>query len=194
ATSCTKQMDSTNTNDEFKINGTGSNPYCMVTNNTKIVYDDQPIERKNAKSTLNQIGYIDVGGLKKPLKKIRGMVELPLEQPQSFITTGVKLSHDILLIGPPGTGKVLMVRAVANETGTFFVLINGSDIMSKSTNEAYSSLSNAFEENNLKKSKKSSAIIVIDQFDVIASKREETHGESERRVASKLLKLMDELK
>ncbi|CAF4118136.1 unnamed protein product [Adineta steineri] len=125
---------------EFKINGIGSNPYCMVTNNTKIVYDDQSIERKKAKSSLNEIGYIDVVGLKKLLKKIREMVELPLEQPQSFITTGVKPSHDILLIGPPGTGKVLMVRAVANETGTFFFLINGSDIMSKSTNEAYSSL------------------------------------------------------
>ena len=53
------------------------------------------------------------------------MVELPLRHPQLFRAIGVKPPRGILLYGPPGTGKTLIARAVANETGAFFFLING---------------------------------------------------------------------
>ena len=53
------------------------------------------------------------------------MVELPLRHPQLFKAIGVKPPRGILLYGPPGTGKTLIARAVANETGAFFFLING---------------------------------------------------------------------
>lgn len=53
------------------------------------------------------------------------MVELPLRHPQLFKAIGVKPPRGILLFGPPGTGKTLIARAVANETGAFFYLING---------------------------------------------------------------------
>lgn len=53
------------------------------------------------------------------------MVELPLKHPSLFKAIGVKPPRGILLYGPPGTGKTLIARAVANETGAFFFLING---------------------------------------------------------------------
>ena len=56
------------------------------------------------------------------------MVELPLRHPQLFKAIGVKPPRGILLYGPPGTGKTLIARAVANETGAFFFLINGQTI------------------------------------------------------------------
>jgi len=95
-----------------------------------------------------------------------------------------------LLFGPPGTGKTLMARAVANETGAFFFLINGPEIMSKLAGESESNLRKAFEEAE----KNSPAIIFIDELDSIAPKREKTHGEVERRIVSQLLTLMDGLK
>jgi transitional endoplasmic reticulum ATPase len=58
----------------------------------------------------------------------------------------VKPPRGILLYGPPGTGKTLMARAVANETGAFFFLINGPEIMSKLAGESESNLRKAFEE------------------------------------------------
>lgn len=96
----------------------------------------------------------------------------------------------ILLYGPPGTGKTLIARAVANETGAFFFLINGPEIMSKLAGESESNLRKAFEEAD----KNSPAIIFIDELDAIAPKREKTHGEVERRIVSQLLTLMDGMK
>ena len=87
-------------------------------------------------------------------------------------------------------GKTLMARAVANETGAFFFLINGPEIMSKMAGESESNLRKAFEEAE----KNSPAIIFIDELDAIAPKREKTHGEVERRIVSQLLTLMDGLK
>ena len=121
---------------------------------------------------------------------IRELVELPLRHPQLFKSIGVKPPRGILLFGPPGSGKTLIARAVANETGAFFFLINGPEIMSKLAGESESNLRKAFEEAE----KNSPAIIFIDEIDAIAPKREKTQGEVERRIVSQLLTLMDGLK
>ena len=65
---------------------------------------------------------------------------------QLFKSIGVKPPRGILLFGPPGSGKTLIARAVANETGAFFFLINGPEIMSKLAGESESNLRKAFEE------------------------------------------------
>merc|ERR1712217_524699 len=77
-----------------------------------------------------------IGGVRKQLATIKEMVELPLRHPSLFKSIGVKPPRGILLFGPPGTGKTLIARAVANETGSFFFLINGPEIMSKMAGEA----------------------------------------------------------
>ncbi|CAF4112841.1 unnamed protein product, partial [Rotaria sordida] len=87
-------------------------------------------------------------------------------------------------------GKTLIARAVANETGAFFFLINGPEIMSKVVGESESNLRKAFEEAE----KNSPAIVFIDELDAIAPKREKTHAEVERRIVSQLSTLMDGLK
>lgn len=96
------------------------------------------------------------------------MVELPLRHPSLFKAIGVKPPRGILLYGPPGTGKTLIARAVANETGAFFFLINGPEIMSKLAGESESNLRKAFEEAD----RNSPSIIFIDELDAIAPKRE----------------------
>nr|CAD1840879.1 unnamed protein product [Ananas comosus var. bracteatus] len=124
------------------------------------------------------------------MAQIRELVELPLRHPQLFKSIGVKPPKGILLYGPPGSGKTLIARAVANETGAFFFVINGPEIMSKLAGESESNLRKAFEEAE----KNAPSIIFIDEIDSIAPKREKTHGEVERRIVSQLLTLMDGLK
>ena len=138
------------------------------------------------------------------MAQIREMVELPLRHPGLFKAIGVKPPRGtyfimwlldfifililwffilgILLFGPPGTGKTLIARAVANETGAFFFLINGPEIMSKMAGESESNLRKAFEEAE----KNAPAIIFIDEIDSIAPKREKTNGEVEKRIVSQV--------
>jgi len=113
-----------------------------------------------------------------------------LRHPTLFKTLGVKPPRGVLLYGPPGSGKTLIARAVANETGAFFFLINGPEIMSKMAGEAESNLRKAFEEAE----KNAPAIIFIDEIDSIAPKRDKTSGEVEKRIVSQMLTLMDGMK
>lgn len=175
---------------EFKIVDTDPAPYCIVAADTVIHCEGDPIKREEEEEASNAVGYDDIGGCRKQLAQIKEMVELPLRHPSLFKAIGVKPPRGILLYGPPGTGKTLIARAVANETGAFFFLINGPEIMSKLAGESESNLRKAFEEAD----KNSPSIIFIDELDAIAPKREKTHGEVERRIVSQLLTLMDGLK
>merc|ERR1712158_160729 len=174
---------------EFKVIETDPSPYCIVAPDTVIHCEGEPVKRGEEDDALNSIGYDDIGGCRKQLALIKEMVELPLRHPSLFKAIGVKPPRGILMYGPPGTGKTLMARAVANETGAFFFLINGPEIMSKLAGESESNLRKAFEEAE----KNSPAIIFIDELDAIAPKREKTNGEVEKRIVSQLLTLMDGL-
>ncbi|KAF8932741.1 transitional endoplasmic reticulum ATPase [Dissophora ornata] len=175
---------------EFKVIETDPADYCIVAQDTVIHCEGEPIKREDEESNLADVGYDDIGGCRKQMAQIRELVELPLRHPQLFKSIGIKPPRGILMFGPPGTGKTLMARAVANETGAFFFLINGPEIMSKMAGESESNLRKAFEEAE----KNSPAIIFIDEIDSIAPKRDKTNGEVERRVVSQLLTLMDGLK
>ena len=172
---------------EFKVVDTQPDDYCIVAQDTVIHCEGDPLKREDDS---NDVGYDDIGGVQKQIAHIRELVELPLRHPTLFKTIGIKPPRGILMFGPPGTGKTLIARAVANETGAYFFLINGPEIMSKMAGESESNLRKAFEEAE----KNPPAIIFIDEIDAIAPKREKTNGEVERRVVSQLLTLMDGLK
>lgn len=174
---------------EFKVVEVDPGDYCIVSPDTIIHCEGEPIKREDEEA-LDGIGYDDIGGCRKQLAQIREMVELPIRHPVLFKNIGIKPPRGILMFGPPGSGKTLIARAVANETGAFFFLINGPEIMSKMAGESESNLRKAFEEAE----KNSPAIIFIDEIDSIAPNREKARGEVEKRVVSQLLTLMDGMK
>lgn len=155
---------------EFKVVETDPSPYCVVSPETVIHCEGEPIKREDEEESLAEVGYDDIGGCRKQLAQIKEMVELPLRHPALFKAIGIKPPRGILLYGPPGTGKTLIARAVANETGAFFFLINGPEIMSKLAGESESNLRRAFEEAE----KNAPSIIFIDELDAIAPKRDKT--------------------
>lgn len=171
---------------EFKVVETDPAPCCIVAPDTVIHFEGEPVKRED-EERLDDVGYDDVGGCSRQMMEIREMIELPLRHPALFKTLGVKPPRGVLLFGPPGSGKTLIARAIANETGAYFFLINGPEIMSKMSGESEGNLRKAFEEAE----KNAPAIIFIDEIDCIAPKRDTINGEVERRVVSQMLTLMD---
>ena len=133
--------------------------------------------------------YEDLGGLEEEIQRIREMVELPMRHPEIFQTLGIDPPKGVLLLGPPGCGKTLLARAVANESDANFFSINGPEIISKFYGESEAKLREIFEQAH----KSAPSIILIDELDSIAPKREEVTGEVEKRVVAQLLSLMDGL-
>ena len=109
---------------EFKVVETDPDKCCIVGPQTVIFDEGEPIKREDEERA-DGVGYDDIGGCRKQLAPIREMIELPLRHPQLFKNLGIKPPRGVLLYGPPGSGKTLLARAIANETGAFFFLING---------------------------------------------------------------------
>lgn len=136
------------------------------------------------------LGYDSVGGLEKAIQLMRELVELPLRFPELWTTAGVPTPKGVLLHGPPGCGKTLLANALVEETGAHIVIINGPEIMARKGGESEANLRQAFEE----AMEKAPSIIFMDELDSIAPKRDQAQGETEKRVVSQLLTLMDSLK
>ncbi|MBR9680600.1 MAG: CDC48 family AAA ATPase [Candidatus Altiarchaeota archaeon] len=171
----------------FVVANTSPKGVVYITSDSEITISEKPM--KPGEATVPGITYEDIGGLREEIKKIREMVELPMKHPILFQKLGIDPPKGVLLYGPPGTGKTLLARAVANETNSYFITINGPEIMSKYYGESEKRLREIFEEAE----KNSPAIVFIDEMDAIAPKREEVHGEVERRVVSQLLTVLDGL-
>jgi len=157
----------------------------IVYSTTEITIQEKAIE------TGRRIGvtYEDVGGLDEQIQRIREMIELPLRHPEVFDRLGIEPPKGVLLHGPPGTGKTLIAKAVANETFATFISLSGASVHGKYYGESEARVREIFDEAE----KNKPCIIFIDEIDAIAPKREEVHGEVEKRVVSQLLALMDGL-
>ncbi|MBC7255903.1 MAG: AAA family ATPase, partial [Chloroflexi bacterium] len=135
------------------------------------------------------VGYADIGGLSRELQRIRELVEYPLRAPEAFAYLGIEMPRGIILHGPPGTGKTLIAKALSNEVGAQFFSVRGPEILSAFFGESERHLRDLFERARAA----APAVILIDELDALAPKREQTQGETERRLVATLLSLMDGL-
>ena len=142
---------------------------------------------KEVPKGIQRVTYEDIGGLHDEIQKVREIIELPLRHPELFVRLGVEAPKGVLLHGPPGTGKTLLAKAVANESNANFYTIGGPEIMSKFYGESEERLREIFKQAQ----ENAPSIIMIDEIDSIAPKREEVTGDVEKRVVAQLLSLMD---
>ncbi len=170
----------------FNVSKTRPHGIIKVTAETRLTILNEPAPEGKG---LPRTTYEDIGGLHEEIQRVREMVELPLRHPELFQRLGIEPPKGVLLHGPPGCGKTLLARAVANESEANFYSINGPEIMSKFYGESEARLREIFQQAQ----QNAPSIIFIDELDSLAPKREEVTGEVERRVVAQLLALMDGL-
>ena len=171
----------------FLVVNTRPNGIVKISPTTEISIMSEPVPELEMPSRTT---YEDIGGLDEEIRRIREMVELPLRHPEIFQRLGIDPPKGVLLHGPPGCGKTLLARAVANESEANFYAINGPEIMSKFYGESEARMRKMFEDAE----KNAPSILFIDEIDAIAPKRSEVTGEVERRVVAQILASMDGLK
>jgi len=141
------------------------------------------------KEQTSGITYKDIGGLDRELKRIRELVEFPLRSSEVFTKLGIEAPKGLILYGPPGTGKTLIAKALSNEVGAKFYQIQGPEMISEFYGQSERALREIFE----KARKNSPAIILIDELDALAPKRDQVRGELEQRMVATMLSVMDGL-
>lgn len=135
------------------------------------------------------IDYDSVAGLEEQKQYVREAIELPLNSPELFEKVGVEPPKGILLVGPPGCGKTLLAKAVANHTEATFIRMVGSELAQKYIGEGGRMVRELF---SLAK-EKAPSIIFLDEIDAIGAKRLDGSTSGDREVQRTLMQLLAEL-
>jgi proteasome regulatory subunit len=133
--------------------------------------------------------YEDIGGLDEQIREVREAVEQPLVDAEQFREVGIEPPSGVLLHGPPGTGKTMLAKAVANETDATFIKMAGSELVRKFIGEGARLVRDLFE----LASEREPAIIFIDEIDAIAAKRTESKTSGDAEVQRTMMQLLSEM-
>ena len=136
-----------------------------------------------------QVEYSSIGGLEQQINELREAIELPFEKPEAFSDIGIEPPKGVLLTGPPGTGKTMLAKAVANSTKATFLGLVGAELAQKYIGEGGRMVRELFEMAR----QKAPSIIFIDEIDSIGSKRLDTATSGDREVQRTLMQLLSEI-
>jgi len=135
------------------------------------------------------VTYDDIGGLADQKLEVREAVEQPLLDAEQFREVGVDPPSGVLLHGPPGTGKTMLAKAVANETDATFIKMAGSELVQKFIGEGSRLVRDLFQ----LASEREPAVIFIDEIDAIAAKRTESKTSGDAEVQRTMMQLLSEM-
>ena len=135
------------------------------------------------------VTYADIGGLEEQIREVREAVEEPLVNAEQFQEVGIEPPSGVLLHGPPGTGKTMLAKAVANETDATFIKMAGSELVQKFIGEGARLVRDLFE----LAGEREPAVIFIDEIDAIAAKRTESKTSGDAEVQRTMMQLLSEM-
>jgi proteasome regulatory subunit len=135
------------------------------------------------------VAYGDIGGIKDQIEEVRETVEMPLRNPDMFDDVGIDPPSGVLLHGPPGTGKTMLAKAVANQTDATFIKMAGSELVHKFIGEGAKLVRDLFELAR----QHQPAVIFIDEIDAIAAKRTESKTSGDAEVQRTMMQLLSEM-
>jgi transitional endoplasmic reticulum ATPase len=149
--------------------------------------DESIIEKFKTAKGGDKVTFNDFGGLSDVVERARELIEIPLKRKNYINKIGARTIKGVLFTGPPGSGKTMLARIIANSTDSVFYEISGPEVFSKWYGQSEKIIRLLFKE----AAKKEKAIIFFDEIDSVASKRAEESHEASRRVVAQLLTVMD---
>jgi len=155
------------------------------------ILDDETDARARAMEITDSpaVSYADIGGLEDEIREVQEAVEDPLSHPERFEAVGVEPPSGVLLHGPPGTGKTMLAKAVANHTDATFIKMAGSELVRKFIGEGSRMVRDLFE----MAARREPAIIFIDEIDAVASKRTDSKTSGDAEVQRTMMQLLSEM-
>lgn len=133
--------------------------------------------------------FSDLGGLEEQISLIKESIELPLTNPQAFTKFGIDPPGGVILVGPPGCGKTMLAKAVANSTDCTFIRLVASELAQKYIGEGGRMVRELFDLAR----ERSPSIVFIDEIDAIGAKRLDSATSGDREVQRTLMQLLAEL-
>jgi proteasome regulatory subunit len=155
------------------------------------VLDDETDSRAQAMEVTESpdVTYDDIGGIDDQIREVREAVEDPLDDPEQFEAVGVEPPSGVLLHGPPGTGKTMLAKAVANESDATFIKMAGSELVRKFIGEGARLVRDLFE----LAAEREPAVIFIDEIDAVAAKRTDSKTSGDAEVQRTMMQLLSEM-
>ena len=151
----------------------------------------RPSALREALVSVPAVEWSDIGGLDDVKRTVRHLVEEPLRRPDDYRRAGLASIGGILLHGDPGTGKTMLVHALAASTGVNFLAVEGPEVFSKWLGESEEAIRHVFKVAR----QLAPAILFFDQLDALAPRRGiDTGTRTTERVVSQLLSELDEIR
>jgi proteasome regulatory subunit len=135
------------------------------------------------------VSYDDIGGIDAQVREVREAVEDPLVNPDQFAQVGVDPPSGVLLHGPPGTGKTMLAKAVANETDATFIKMAGSELVRKFIGEGSRLVRDLFD----LAGEREPAVIFVDEIDAVAARRTDSKTSGDAEVQRTMMQLLSEM-
>lgn len=147
----------------------------------------QPAAKREGFSAIPDTTWSHVGALTEVRKKLEMTIIGPIRYPERFARVGIKAAAGILLWGPPGCGKTLVAKAVANESKANFISIKGPELLNKYVGESERAVRSLF----ARARSSSPCVLFFDEMDALVPKRDDSLSDASSRVVNALLTELD---
>mmetsp|Transcript_30568 Transcript_30568/g.65881 ORF Transcript_30568/g.65881 Transcript_30568/m.65881 type:complete len:802 (+) Transcript_30568:227-2632(+) len=147
----------------------------------------QPSSRREGFTTIPNIKWEDIGALQEVRSDLDAAVCEPIRKAALFKRFGLTVPVGVLLFGPPGCGKTLLAKAVANASGANFIAIKGPELLNKYVGESERAVRLVFQ----RAMSSSPCVIFFDELDALVPKRSSEGSSSSERVVNQMLTEMD---
>lgn len=107
-------------------------PLCITFNDFKLALKHvQPSSKREGFATVPDVAWSDIGALHATREELQMAIVQPIRRPELFSAVGIEAACGVLLWGPPGCGKTLLAKAVANESRANFISVKGPELLNK---------------------------------------------------------------